>query len=200
VQVFVAFTVVVTDASPAGRDNRTKGTTVVCVQPTPAPPPVAPAPGRPRNQRLRLWLALSLGVVLLLCLGGAGVFFSLYDKATKIQRSDPDAVVDSYLGAYFVDRDDQAARLYTCKTGGNLQPMADLRNQITNREKTNGTKVSVDWGSLQVTGSGSDRTVETDLTISGSSNGQAVSSHAETWDFHLVDQNGWRVCGATKVR
>jgi hypothetical protein len=188
-----------------GGDNGTKGTTVVCVQPQESvtPPPasvvVPPPTGRLRSRRLRLWLAMGLGVLLLLCLGGAGVFFSLYDNATKIQRSEPDAVVDSYLGAYLVDRDDKAAALYTCKSGAALQPIINLRNQNAGREKTNGVKVSVSWDGLAVTGSGSTRTVQTDLTISGASNGQPLSSHQETWDFHLVDQSGWRVCGATKA-
>ncbi|MDT5031284.1 MAG: hypothetical protein QOC94_1455, partial [Actinoplanes sp.] len=75
--------------------------------------PVAggPAPtvvgGKPRNRRLRLWLAMGLGIVVLLCLGGVGVAISLYDGATKIQRSEPDAVADSFLRAYLVNRDDK---------------------------------------------------------------------------------------------
>jgi hypothetical protein len=184
---------------PGGAANRTKGTTVVCVQPPP-PVPVAPSPpGRLRNRRLRLWLAMSLGVLLLLCLGGAGVFFSLYDNATKIQRTEPDAVVDSYLGAYLQDRDDKAAALYVCKSGATLQPMIDERNQIVARERANNTKVSVSWEGLQVTGSGDQRTVQTELTVSGFANGQSVSGHKETWDFRVVDQSGWRVCGATRI-
>jgi hypothetical protein len=185
VQVFVPFVSVVAD-----------GTTVVCVQPQESPVTVR---GRAGNRRLRLWLALGLGTLLLLCLGGVGVFISLYDNATKIQRTDPDAVVDSYLGAYLQDRDDKAAALYTCKSGATLQPIVDLRNQLVAREHANGTKVNVSWEGLQVTGTGDVRTVQTVLTISGMSNGQAVSSHQETWDFRLVDQSGWRVCGATKV-
>jgi hypothetical protein len=138
--------------------------------------------------------------MVLLCLGGVGVFISLYDNATKIQRAAPDAVVDNFLGAYLVNRNDQDAVLYTCKSGANLQEISELRNQLVDRERKNGTTVSVSWEGLRVSGAiPNERTVGADLTISGFSDGQQVSSHTETWVFRVVDQDGWRVCGASKV-
>lgn len=133
----------------------------------------------------------------LLCLGGVGVFISFYDEATKIERTAPDAVVDSFLRAYLVNRDDQQASLFTCKSGPDLEAVTALRNETVQREKEFDVTVSIGWSSLAV--SGDQRSVSTDLTISGSSAGNAISRRSETWQFSLVDEDGWRVCGANKI-
>ncbi len=185
-----------------GGDNRTKGTTVVCVQPqepltgAPPPPPVVPPPsGRLADRRLRLWLAMGLGVLLLLCLGGAGVFFSLYDNATKIQRAEPDAVVDNFLRAYLVNRDDKEASLYQCKSGGDFAQIAAFRSQIQTTERKFSVGVRVDWTSLVVSKQGAQGTVSTDVKRALSDGSEKTSDH---WQFRVVDQSGWRVCGATE--
>lgn len=154
---------------------------------------------KPRSRRWRLFLAVGLGVVLLLCLGGGAVFLSLYNNATEIKRAAPDAVADSFIRAYLVDRDDQEASLYTCKSGANLTNIDALRTQLVNREKQYDVKVVVTWGALTVSGTGDNREVETDLLIAGTQNGATVSSHTETWQFGLVQQDGWRVCSAAKA-
>jgi hypothetical protein len=145
-----------------------------------------------------LWLALGLGVMVLLCLGGVGVFISLYDNATKIQRSAPDAVTDNFIRAYLVNRDDQEVALYACKVGEDFSQLASLRSEIIDREKKFNVKVVVTWGSLTVSGSGDRRSVTTDLIIAGTSSGDTVSRRTETWTFGTVDRSGWRVCSAAK--
>jgi hypothetical protein len=161
----------------------------------PAPPPS----GAPRRSRARLWVALLGGIVVLLCLGGAGIVALLYNNATKIDRAAPDQVTSSFLRAYLVDRDDKEASLYTCKQP-QLGVLASLRNDMVNREKNFGTSVSVSWESLKVTDAAEKtKSAAVDLAISGSKNGQQVSSHTESWTFGLVDESGWRVCSATKV-
>jgi hypothetical protein len=164
------------------------------------PPAVPPVVGKPRNRRVRLWVAMGLGIVVLLCLGGVGVFVSLYDSATSIKRSDPDAVADSFLRAYLVERDDKQASLFTCKSGSDLAALSTLRTQLVNREKEFNVKVVVTWGSLAVTGTGdTHRDVQADLMIAGTTNGQTQSSHTEPWKLGLIDDDGWRVCNASKV-
>jgi hypothetical protein len=136
----------------------------------------------------------------LLCLGGAGVFVTLYDNATKIKRSAPDAVVDSFLRSYLVDRDDKEASLYECKSGGSFAEIAGLRTEMVSRETNFDVKVSASWGPLPVSGvDQSHKAVSASLTISGTSNGNTVSRHTEQWTLTVVDEDGWRVCGATKV-
>jgi hypothetical protein len=143
---------------------------------------------------------MGLGLMVLLCLGGVGVFVSLYDGATQIKRSAPDAVVDSFLRGYLVNRDDKEVALYACKSGADFSQLASLRNDLVGREKDFNVKVNVTWGSLTVTGSGNQqRSVATDLIIAGTSEGVTQSRHTESWTFGVLNQDGWRVCSATKI-
>jgi hypothetical protein len=162
---------------------------------TPAAEPVA----KPRNRRLRLWLALGAGVLTLLCLGGIGIAVLVYDDETKIDRAEPDQVTSSFLRTYLVNRSDDEATLYICASGAKLDQIAALRAENVNREAQFGTKVSVEWESLVVAPtSGGATVVDVDLVITGSKNGTQTSSRTEPWSFQLTDEDGWRVCGATK--
>jgi len=164
-------------------------------------PPAAVPPGRkPRARRARLILAIVGGTMALLCLGGVGIFIAVYDKATEIKRTAPDAVVDNFLRAYLVDRDDKEVALYACKSGGDFTALSGLRAEMINREKNFGVKVSAGWSTLTVSDVGSGKkNVSTDLTISGSSEGNTVSRRTESWSFGVTDEDGWRVCSATKL-
>ncbi|MFC7530402.1 hypothetical protein [Actinoplanes sp. GCM10030250] len=152
--------------------------------------------GRLQSRRARLALALGAGVMALLCLGGVGVFIALYDEATEVKRTAPDAVVDNFLGAYLVNRNDSEAKLYQCEEGGDFAEIDAFRSQIQSREREKSAVISVSWSSFTVTVSGGRGTVTTDLTRSAR-NGQ--ESKTAPWSFVVVDQNGWRVCGATQL-
>jgi hypothetical protein len=154
----------------------------------------------PRNRRLRLVLAMVGGIAALLCLGGVGIFVAVYDNATKIDRTAPDAVVDSFLRAYLVDRDDAQAALFMCKSPTDLSSMSSLRDEQLRREREFDVRVSVTWSSLTVLGNAADRRqVKAGLVIAGSAEGRTRSRRTEQWTFDVVDENGWRVCGATKA-
>ncbi|GAA3931913.1 hypothetical protein Aau02nite_17960 [Amorphoplanes auranticolor] len=143
---------------------------------------------------------MAAGIMALLCLGGIGVFISFYDEATKIERAAPDAVVDQFLRAYLVNRDDQEAELFTCKNGLDLAAISTLRTDLVAREKEFDVNVSVSWSTLTVSGSEEGRrTVTTDLLITGSSGGTARSRSSEPWSFSLIDDDGWRVCSSAKL-
>ena len=143
---------------------------------------------------------MAAGILALLCLGGVGVFISFYDEATKIERAAPDAVVDQFLRAYLVNRDDQEAALFTCKNGLDLSAISALRTQLIEREKEFDVTVNVSWSTLTASGAGEDRrSVATDLIIAGSAGGDSLSRRSEAWSFGLVDDDGWRVCNTTKV-
>src|SRR5690242_8005353 len=92
------------------------------------------------------------GIVSLLCLGGVGVFIASYDEATKIERTSPDAVVDQFLRAYLVNRDDKEASLFTCKSDPDLSGVSALRTELTQREAKFSVNVNVSWSSLTVSG------------------------------------------------
>jgi len=139
-------------------------------------------------------MALVLGIGALLCAGGVGVVVSLYDNATAIKRTAPDAVVDSFIRAYLVDRDDKEAALYTCKSGGVFTQLAAYRTDIENRERQYSITIQVTWGSLRVSTSNGKGTVGVDLTRYIINSEQLT----DTWQIVVVDQDGWRACGATK--
>jgi hypothetical protein len=164
----------------------------------PVPPAGRPGVrrGRLQSRRARLALALTGGFLALLCLGGVGAFFVLYDEATEIKRTEPDAVVDSFLAATLVNRNDQEAALYQCRSGGDLQQLLQFRDDTAKREKDFSVGISVTWSSLDVNVTGTSGTVSADLTRTISSQGGRDSS---SWQFAVVDEDGWRVCGATKI-
>ena len=139
---------------------------------------------------------MGLGIAALLCLGGVGVFVSLYDSATEIKRSAPDAVVDGFLRAYLVGRDDNEASLYRCTDGGEFAQLEAYRADITTRERRFSIGITVSWTSLTVSTDGERGTVTTNLT-KGTADGS--ESIAEPWQFAVVDQDGWRVCGARRL-
>ncbi len=145
-------------------------------------------------------LVLVAGVVALFCLGGAGVVFVLYDQETRIDREEPDQVVSSYLRAAVVNRDETAAGLLTCDDSPNLAQINALRDEINRREEAFDVSVVVSWGSLTRSPVGErEEQIRTELTIAGQANGQTRSRRNEQWTFRVVDQDGWRVCGASKV-
>ncbi|MFD2766681.1 hypothetical protein [Micromonospora eburnea] len=164
-----------------------------------APPAPAPAPERPRRQ-LRTVLAVVAGLLALLCAGGAVVGFVLYDRATAPDRSAPDVVVDNYLRAFLVSRNDTKASEYAC--GGqaaNLAAIRRLRDEMERREANFNVVVRVSWGPLTTVKNGDGESVVTTLTISSSADGQTRSSRREDWQFQVVDRDGWRVCGGRKM-
>lgn len=175
-------------------------TNLVRVQPSnPPPQPAAAAPpprGKPRNRRLRLLLAMAAGIVALLCLGGIGVVVSLYDEATKIERTAPDAVVDQFLRAYLVNRDDREASLFTCRSGLDLSLIDAYRKDIQSREQRFSIAIRVDWTSLSVAMNGPRATVSTDVRRMIADGSERTS---DKWEFDVVDDDGWRVCRATPV-
>jgi len=158
-------------------------------------PPDAPAK-KSRNRRLRLWVALGAGVLALLCLGGAGVALLLYDGETKIERADPDAVADNFLRAYLVNRDEDEVALFACRSGGDFSEMEAYRTDIVNRESRFSISIQVAWEGLRVTTNGKQGTVDADLTRSIQDGTERVT---DTWRLGIVDEDGWRVCGATKI-
>ena len=132
----------------------------------------------------------------LLCLGGIGVFISFYDEATKIERSKPDAVVDQFLRAYLVNRDDDEAELFTCKQGLDLSRLDAFRTDIQSREQRFTIGIRVDWASLTVSSAGGRTTVSTDIRRIISDGSERTT---DRWQFAMVDDDGWRVCSAAPV-
>jgi hypothetical protein len=145
-------------------------------------------------------LTVVASVLAALCLGGVAAGFVLYNRAAAPDRSAPDVVVDNYLRAFLVDRNDTRAGLYTCEGNTELSAVSDLRREIQQREINFGVVVRVSWGPLTRTETGEAETVATTLSISSSADGQPRSSRREDWVFDVVEgEEGWRVCAGRKA-
>jgi hypothetical protein len=141
---------------------------------------------------LRLILMVIAGVLTLLCLGGVGVGINLYDEATAIDRGEPDETVDNYLRAFLVQRNDIRAESLECAQDGGLDPIRAFRADVDRRQQGFGITIDVSWGPLTVTNDGSDRLVATELTRTI----QGAERSTQDWQFTVVDEGGWKVCGA----
>ncbi|MEU8260965.1 hypothetical protein AB0C02_10140 [Micromonospora sp. NPDC048999] len=157
-----------------------------------APPAPAPAPERPRR-RLRTVLTVVAGVLALLCGSGAVVGFVLYDRATAPDRSAPDVVVDNYLRAFLVDRNDVKANEYACEGQADLNDLRLFRDDLAAREKKFGTTISVSWGALSAKQTGDAAMVDVALIISAYFDGISQSDR-QSWRFGIRHGDGWRVC------
>lgn len=157
-----------------------------------------PRPTEPVN-RVRRVVLVALLVAGLGAVGAMGAGFVWYDQATRPDRSAPDLVVSHYLRAVLVERDDTRADLFVC-AAPELDGLRGLRDEIEQRERAFDVSVRVSWGALTRTRVAADReTVRTEVTIAGVAGAETRSERTETWSFDLVDTDGWRVCGATKV-
>jgi len=162
----------------------------------PTPPTTQLGESGTRVRAGRLVLLLIAGAVALLCAGGAGVAFVAYRDATEPDRSSPDVAVSNYLRALLLERNDTRAGLYACGNDGGLTAIRAFRQDIEVREQQYSIRIVVSWGSLVVQESQGHTTVTTEIskTISDGS-----ESEWANWRFDLVDQAGWRVCGATRL-
>ncbi len=140
------------------------------------------------------------GTVALLCLAGAAVAYVLYDKYTSPDRSAPDVVVDNYLRAFLVDRNDVRAQLLVCDDSAQLAELLALRTELQAREERFQIPLKVSWGSLDVRQQ-DDHLAEVyvQLAISAIVDGLAQTD-LQPW--HLTTRLGddWRVCGAMRAK
>ena len=173
--------------------------------PTPAtpedPPATLPAgtpagsPPVPPGRRLRLVVALLGGVAALLCLGGGLIAFTMYDKATKLDRSRPDMVAIQYVGDLFTRRDRERAELWTCD-GARLPAAERMLDDIVGIEQRLDTNVLVHWEGVTVRPISRTTTeVRLQIRMSGEVDG-IQQSFADPLTLKLEDRDGWRVCAA----
>jgi hypothetical protein len=148
------------------------------------------------------WRKILLILAILVALagiGGAVVVILTYHEATKIDRTEPLVVLDEYLDAVLVRKDQVGAELYRCSGDSNLAALASLRSQLDERERSFGVEVLVTWGAMSQTGKDSPIAATTELTVVALQDGAEQSRSSQTWLFTLVDQDGWRVCGAERT-
>jgi hypothetical protein len=152
---------------------------------------------RSQRPRWRLVLLVMAVVVGTTCLGGLGVGYFLYYKASEPNRGTPSVTVDQYLEAALNERDDQRSALFTCGHP-DIQQLRDLLKDLTDRESRFSIKITPSWENFQVTTNGDNATVALDLRLSTTVNGLA-QREVQRWEFGVVQDGGWRVCSAKRV-
>ena len=163
-----------------------------------APPGPAPAPERPRR-RVRTVLTVVAAVLTSLVLGGIVAGYVLYDRATAPDRSAPDVVVDNYLRAFLVDRNDTRANLYTCDGGGDLASLRTLREELAHARQSFGINISRELGRLA---GWSDRATARchAVDLISSASGRHLAERPEDWTVRCTrTREDWRVCAGRKV-
>jgi hypothetical protein len=154
----------------------------------------APVPAQRRIRPLRLALTVIAGVIVLLCMGGVGIGVTLYDEATTLQHDDPEIVVSNYLRAVF-DGDDVNANALECDDDSGLAPFRAFQADVLEREQRFGVDIDVTWGPLTVIPEGDQRIVSTEITRFIIN----AESSVQPWSFTVVEQGGWKVCGARRT-
>jgi hypothetical protein len=167
-----------------------------------AGPQVGPggAAGGPVKRR-RSWkmvLLVVASVMGVLCSGTVGYGLWWYNQETKPDRSAPDVVVDNYLRALLVEGNAIQVSQYSCSAARDLSAIEALKNDITDREQKFGADFQVTWGSLAESGTGPTRQVSVDIRMSAVVDG-FPQSDIQSWQFVVLDQDEWRVCGSQRV-
>lgn len=163
-------------------------------------PGASPAGQSPRGGRrtAAVILAVVLGALGLLCVGGLGVGFFLYRQVSEPDRSTPTVVVRQYLDVVLNERDDQRARLFTCRSDAGLESVRQLRNDIQAKEAQYHVTVRTSPEDFNAQQSGASARVSARLRLSVSANG-TFQEQLQTWSFSLRKESGWRVCGARQT-
>ncbi|MEV4411616.1 hypothetical protein [Catellatospora sp. NPDC049609] len=148
------------------------------------------------------WRKILLVLAIIVAIGGIGGAITAvltYHEATKIDRSNPKVVLDAYLRAALVEKDAVGADLYTCDDASQLDIVRQLREELDRRERDFGVTILVDWGAFQQRSSTEGDVLQTDLVITGTKDGEVTSERVERWDFSVVEDDGWRVCGGSRL-
>jgi hypothetical protein len=149
-----------------------------------------------RRERVKRFFIVVAGVLAIVFIVGGIAGYVYYDRETRPNRSAPDVVVDNFLREYLVHRDDGKARLYSCKSP-DITRLRAFRDSVVAQEDKFRISISFDWGALAVTAidQSHSRVSLTLSEIAPEADGSQSRSSTK-WVFLVVDQSGWRVCGA----
>lgn len=170
--------------------------------PGPGPGSGPAAPGRPPRRRRRVrWpvvFGVVAGLVVMLCGGLGAVGYVWYDRATAPDLSAPDVVVDAYLREELVNRDDTRAEQYLCD-GADMTRLDEFRSNITARESQYNVPITITWGKLDVSQVRNAATVSVVLRIDVPEANGSTSESIQDWQFQSHNDDGWHICGASKI-
>lgn len=141
--------------------------------------------------------ALTIGAIVAVAGGAAagGALLLTYHETTKIDRTNPEVVLIRYLDATFERKDPAMAELFTCANPADLAPVKEMQADLERREKEFGVSITVTNGAMTP----AQGAITTSLTMEAFKDGGRNSRWTEPWRFRMVDEDGWRVCGAERL-
>ena len=162
-------------------------------------PPPRPAPDpkqRKATRRTVLWTLV--GIAAFVCLGGLGVGYIYYDKATKPNTETPGRTLEEFLDERFNNGPPERVRQLVCRAPS-LQEFDDLVNQLAAIEAQSGDAVKANASALELQYTSNEKAaIETDLVMTSGPQNQSKVAR-QHWHFDLVREDGWRVCGAHRL-
>jgi hypothetical protein len=144
------------------------------------------------------WRRIAVVVAAVVVAAGIGVgSWALigYNELTRIDRSEPEVVTDEFLRAALVRKDAAGTDLYVCSDQSGIEPIKALRRDLDRRERDFGVVIEATWGAYDREGD----SLTTEVTITARKNNAVESKNDERWRFTLVNDGGWRVCGAERI-
>lgn len=148
---------------------------------------------------MKLILLISVAVVAALAITAGGIVFSLYDRATRIDRSNPDVTLEQYITAVFDHRDSAEAQLFTCGAQADLKEVDQFLGVVKGLEAKYSIGVSVSILKSRPVTHGDSSQVDTTLAMDVPEENGTRSRALYEWRFDLRDESGWRVCAAHKL-
>jgi hypothetical protein len=159
-------------------------------------PPIA-RPARRRNLKAALLIVAGMLAGVLLVVGG--IAFTVYDKATRIDRSDPDVVLEQYITSVFDRRDQERAKLFTCGSDSDLGDINRFLDTVTGLEKKYSIAVTVQVISSRDSIRDDRATVDAKLAMDVPEESGVTSRAVYDWRFPMENRGGWRICGADNL-
>lgn len=152
----------------------------------------------PSIWNLRTVFVVALAGAVVLCFGGLIFGYVQYDKIAEPDRGTPSLAVDQYLSARLTDRDEARARLFTCKSP-TLGPVDELLGDVVDREQQFGIRIEVRSSDFVISSVDQSASVDANLKIDVPEEGGQSSRSIQRWRFDVVQEDGWRVCAASRL-
>ncbi|WP_344618189.1 hypothetical protein [Dactylosporangium salmoneum] len=162
------------------------------------PPPPPPTPKKSaRTRRTILWTLI--GIAAFVCLGGLGIGYIYYDKATAPDTRTPGRTLEEFIDERFNNGPPERVQELICSSP-KLVEFDDLVSQLAAREAQTGQEVRANVSATDVRYTSNDKAeIETELVLTAGPRTHAESTR-QHWHFDLVSEGGWRVCGAHRLQ
>lgn len=122
-------------------------------------------------------------------LAGAATAVYFYDQATQPDRSTPTVTVDKFLKVTLIDHSGNAANEFVCDDWTGAEGLAAMEAAV------DPDVVRVTWDAPELVRNDED-SAQVQVRLRFRYPDDISPSGERHWVFDLVEQDGWRVCGA----